>query len=454
MVDSPEHGLTNCSVPECAHGYARRCGPRYNRYTVVTETLESVIQRSSAAPIKARPGLVLVWTPQGPACHAFPVEGEVVLGRENSALPLDDPRVSRIHCKITFDGAQWAVQDCSSRNGTFVAGARVQGTLRGEELRPIRVGHCLFLPTIDVERSSGKVEVHGEAVVGGGLRDAWRTIAQVAAAGEHLLLSGPSGAGKQLAARHFHASGPRPGGPFVPVQCAGLPEGGAEAALFGEGGAVAAATGGTLFLAGIGELEAGAQAALLRVLEARSDLRCCFSTRHDLQALVQQHRLREDLFFRVSTAKVDLPPLQQRLEEVAFHVHRTLASLQPPLVAQVGLVERCLARAWPGNVRELLAEVRAAARSAQRAGRETVEADDLSVAAGLSSAPPAGPQPIISAEKLADASHVEAALRAERGSVRAAARRLGVHRNQLRRWLDKHKVDPRRFGGEDSTESH
>lgn len=447
---------------------------------VATETLESSAHVEAA---RAHcPGLVQVWSPEGPVCRPIPLEGELLLGREGP-FPLHDVRVSRQHCRVSRDGEHWQIEDLGSRNGTFVAGNPLRGRGRFSNPLPLRLGHCIFLAVPDVESYRSGVTIEQDLVIGPELRAIRQAIAQLAESSENLLIVGPSGAGKENAARYFHASN-RPGNrPFVAVNCAAIPEGLAERLLFGTTkgaysgatesaqGYIQAAHGGTLFLDEVGELDLTVQGKLLRVLEAhelvvlgstrpqRVDIRVCFATHRDLRRLVVQQRFRQDLFFRIATPEVRLPALAQRLAELPYLIQHTVAQMNPPGAVHCTLVETCLLRSWPGNIRELIAEVRAAARASARAGRPQVARADLSLTAGvaelLASPPEAAVEPpVVSSTRLSDRSEVEAALRAELGNVRGAARRLGVHRNQLRRWLDKHGIDTSTFhAGADEIES-
>lgn len=441
---------------------------------VAAETLESTAHAEAA---RARcPGLVQVWSPEGPVCRPIPLQGDLILGREGH-LPLHDARVSRQHCRVSRDGEQWQIEDLGSRNGTFVAGNQLRGRGRFSDPLPLRLGQCIFLAVPDVEPYRAGVTLEQDLVIGPELRAVRQAIAQLAESSDNLLIVGPSGVGKENAARYFHASTRQANRPFVAVNCAAIPEGLAERLLFGTTkgaysgatesaqGYIQAAHGGTLFLDEVGELDLAVQGKLLRVLEAHElvvlgatrpqhvDLRVCFATHRDLRRLVGQHKFRQDLFFRISTPEVRLPALAQRLAELPFLVHHTVAQTKPPRAVHCTLIEACLLRSWPGNIRELIAEVRAAAHASARAGRAQVERADLSLTAGVAElfapAPEAaGERPVVSAARLSDRNEVVAALRAELGNVRGAARRLGVHRNQLRRWLDRHGIDPHAFSAD------
>lgn len=438
--------------------------------TTTRETVEDAELVDGVSSV-AVPGLVLVHDGNGPALRGAPVRGGIELGRRAFAgAALDDERVSRHHARVRREADRWAVEDLGSRNGTFVDGERITGTVRIDSPRVVRVGRSLFVPVRDVRRfEHGTIVRRGDALVGPTLGAAWDEIERAARFGDALLVTGESGAGKELAARAFHSAGPRASGPFIAVNCAAIPEGLAERLLFGAkrgaySGATAdadgylqAADGGTLFLDEIADLDLAVQAKLLRALEAKEvnalgsararpiDVRVCSAT-HDLRAAVAAGRFREDLFFRVGRPEVVLPALRDRAEEIPWLVAGELARTRADLKPHVAFVEACMLRRWPGNVRELLGEVRRAAQRALGDERDVVEPRDLSSSAGAGFDADA---PTKSAGAI-DREAVERALREANGNVTAAARALGVHRNQLRRLLAKDAIDPKELASRTS----
>jgi len=388
---------------------------------------------------RPRPGLLQVWGPAGPVCAALHWTGPLVLGREAPSHALDDPRTSRRHCRVDFDGALWTVEDLGSRNGTLVDGARIDGRVRLDEGQALRVGHCVFVVDPDLRRRTG-VAVEPDLIAGDAFAAALRAATRRAAAGEPLLVVGPTGAGKHRVARHYHqaARGERP---LIPLAPRRLVEDSAVAAVRE---AVRAAGDGTLLLSGVEDLGAAAQALLLPLCEPGARPGLCVLARDDLRPQVQRGRLREDLYFRLRAVMTDVPALAHRVEEVAFHVAQVLAAAGTR--AQPSLVERCVRRPWPGNVRELRAELEVAAAAARQEGLDDVAARHLRAGAGELADPAARGPSIVSAERLGDPEHVRAVLLAEGGNVRAAARALGVHRNQLRRWIERAGIDPREPG--------
>ena len=212
--------------------------------------------------------------------------------------------------------------------------------------------------------------------------EVYKLVAKVAAGKSTVLLEGESGTGKELVARAIHSNSARRDGPFVPVNCAALPESLLESELFGHErgaftGAVSAkpglfemANGGTLFLDEIGDISQALQVKLLRVLQeqevrrvggtavVRLDCRLIGATNQNLETLVKEGRFREDLFYRLNVVRIPLPPLRQRREDIPMLAHHFLqqcAGGQPhPIRGFLPETMACLQQyAWPGNVREL-----------------------------------------------------------------------------------------------------
>jgi transcriptional regulator with GAF, ATPase, and Fis domain len=214
------------------------------------------------------------------------------------------------------------------------------------------------------------------------MRRLFRAIQKVAPSDATVLIQGESGTGKELVAHSIHAASLRRDRPFVAVNVSALPESLAEAELFGHErgaftGAIASrpgkfelAHGGTLFLDEIGTLASSVQAKILRALESREiervggrraiavDFRLISATNEDLEERVRKGSFREDLFYRINTIPIRLPPLRERGEDVlllAEHFLETLSARhhRPARPLSSPVVARLLGHPWRGNVREL-----------------------------------------------------------------------------------------------------
>ena len=214
-------------------------------------------------------------------------------------------------------------------------------------------------------------------------RDALDYAQKVAARTCPVVITGETGTGKDQLARLIHGASARAGGRFVSLNCAALPETLIESELFGyERGAFTGATraypghfmaadGGTLFLDELGDLPLATQAKLLRAIENREvtplgstrafrvDLRIVAATHQPLEALVRERRFRPDLFYRLNVARVRLPPLRERRDDILelaahfMHAHRATPDGGRVGWFDASALRRLLSYEWPGNVREL-----------------------------------------------------------------------------------------------------
>ncbi len=215
-----------------------------------------------------------------------------------------------------------------------------------------------------------------------GMQAVFQLIKRVSDSTVNVLITGESGTGKEMVARAIHYNSPRKEAPFIPIDCASIPEMLLESELFGhvrgaftdarvdKKGMFEEASGGTLFLDEIGEMPLGLQPKLLRVIQEKTvrrvgstktspiDIRIISATNLDLIEEVQGKRFRDDLFYRVNVLQIDLPPLRNRREDIpllAGHFLKKYAGLQNKAIS--GLTESAMKilmkYGWPGNVREL-----------------------------------------------------------------------------------------------------
>jgi DNA-binding NtrC family response regulator len=225
----------------------------------------------------------------------------------------------------------------------------------------------------------GQFEIVGQSAM---IREVFQTIERVAPNDTPVLVTGETGTGKELVANAIHANGPRSSKPYIPVNCAALPNSLLDSSLFGfvkgaftgadkdTKGCFEKAHEGTLFLDEVAELTINAQAKLLRVLEdgvvqrigddshILVDVRLIFATHRDLEEEVREKRFREDLFYRLNVIKLHLPPLRERTSDIpllAEHFFRQ--SLMKSERVIEGFSDEALEflqdYPWPGNVREL-----------------------------------------------------------------------------------------------------
>jgi sigma-54 dependent transcriptional regulator, flagellar regulatory protein len=307
--------------------------------------------------------------------------------------------------------------------------------------------------------------------------DALDTIRRVANTDCSILITGETGSGKELFARAAHRASNRRAKPFIPVNCAALPETLIEAELFGHvkgaftgamtarAGRFLSAQGGTLFLDEIGDLPLSAQAKLLRVLEERVvcpvgadsdiaiDVRIVAATHRNLEQMVAEGKFRADLYFRLSVVPLHLPALRERGDDFDIIVDLTLARMCERTGRDLMTLEpsaRVAIRAysWPGNVRELAHRIERAALLAR--GTQIAEGDlslptsqtSIRVVRSVITAEGSGPIPkqevlddstldLRSALEAVERTLIDRALSKANGNRTEAAALLGLNRTTL-----------------------
>ncbi len=306
-----------------------------------------------------------------------------------------------------------------------------------------------------------------ERVIGqtSAMREVYTLVSAVATSDALVLITGPTGTGKELIAHAIHYRSPRHEGAFVGVNCAALPEGLLESELFGhEKGAFTGAVrqhrgrfeqaaGGTLLLDEIGEIPLATQVRLLRVLESgelqrvggseviRVDVRVVAATNRDLRKEVREGRFREDLYYRLNVFHIPLPALHQRRDDIPLLVEHFIQRFavrhqRPARRVSPAALEAMLAYSWPGNVRELEHTLERAVILSP--GEEITDirlGEEEAVPA--TPRPPALPEPTTCSGTLGAALEVYErrliidALRKEDGVQARAAKLLGISRSNL-----------------------
>jgi len=290
---------------------------------------------------------------------------------------------------------------------------------------------------------------------------------RVAAAERPVYLQGETGAGKGVIAAWLHANGPRADEAFVDLNCAGLPRELLESELFGHErgsftGAVQSKIGlldlahrGTLFLDEIGDLEPQLQPKLLKVLEdhrfrrvgdvrdRQVDLRLIAATNQDLAQRVATGHFRGDLYFRITTLPLVVPPLRDRVEDLPLLARQLLDRLtaelgRPAITLSSGALEALAAYRWPGNIRELRNVLERAALLTDRSAltRDDLRFDLPGAPAPTRVRPPEGDVTLKTMER----QQIEMVLREEKGKVELAARRLGIPRSSLYQKLKQFQI--------------
>jgi DNA-binding NtrC family response regulator len=309
-------------------------------------------------------------------------------------------------------------------------------------------------------RTSGE----GSGLVGSSpeMLSVFKAVARAARSDATVLVLGESGTGKEMVARVLHAQSPRAAGPFIAINCAAIPENLLESELFGhEKGAFTGAigrrigrferaTGGTLFLDEIGDMSLALQSKILRALQEREiervggtaavaiDVRVIAATNKELVKVVQEGLFREDLFYRLAVISLRLPPLRARgtdldrlVEHFGFQYSRDYGRSVRAVAEETMEVLR--AHPWPGNVRQLRNAIE---RAVVMADGDILLPEhlpqDIVRPEVTTDLPAAQEEPLCTLAEM-ERIMIQRALRETGRNYSAAAERLGIHRNTLRR---------------------
>jgi transcriptional regulator with GAF, ATPase, and Fis domain len=414
--------------------------------------------------------------------------GQLVAGRDGSGgqrliIGVPDAWVSVAHATLRSTPTGWTIQDEKSKNGTWINGRMQEhATLSDGDL--IDVGHSFFLfrealatsadePAV-LKSSEPRAAALGMATLVPSLAAELKKLEAIAASPVSVVLQGESGTGKEVVAIAMHRLSGR-SGPFLPVNCGGLPETLIESELFGSRkgafsgadkdrpGLVRSADGGTLFLDEIGELSSSTQTAMLRVLQdgeilpigatqpIKVDVRVVAATNRDLDTLVSRGQFRPDLLARVSGFVAWLPPVRDRREDLGILIgtvfRRQLGDRAGEVALSCDAARELLLYNWPLNVREL--EKWLAASLVLSKGKR-IELDHLPVrvranremggaSASKPGTEPAG-RPDQNESELRKREELLGLLREHQGNVSAVARALGKARPQVQRWLKRYGI--------------
>jgi len=293
--------------------------------------------------------------------------------------------------------------------------------------------------------------------------EVFRAVAKASNVQATVLIAGESGTGKELVARAIHYAGALRAGPFVPVNCGGIPEGLLESELFGHvKGAFTGATesragffqtaeGGTIFLDEISEISPAMQVKLLRVLQDKEvcmvgasrtrkvDVRILAATNKNLRGLLDKGLFREDLFFRLNVITIEVPPLRDRGKDiltVAAHFIQKVAEDmgKPPIQLSDRALKALREYDWPGNIRELENLIQ---RLSVMTEKETVDALDLPSLMRFSAPRNSGLGRSLSE---VEAEHIRNVLASLGGNKTRASQVLGIDRKTLREKMKKYSI--------------
>lgn len=459
-----------------------------------TETFDDGPGKLGEEELLALPHLFLVLECDRPkaggARYCLSGVSEVEIGRagersaqiENGRLRIGVPgrSMSGRHATLTRTDAGWTLRDEGSTNGSSVNGMETAEALLGDG-DVIELGHSIFvlrerLPTPPFapalqDSLTGPSASPALATLVPSLLREFATLARVASSDLSLLVFGATGTGKEMTARAVHAlSGRR--GAFVAVNCGALSPQLTESLLFGhvkgafsgahrdEIGFVRMADQGTLLLDEVGDLPAGAQATLLRVLQEREvvpvgnprpipvDVRVIAATHHPLSTLVEGERFRRDLFARLDGYRCTLPALAERIEDLGLLTAEVLRSLPDGdrlrFTPDAGTA--LLFYDWPHNIRELSQHLKRAAVLTEdgliRKEHVVPQSDGAEPESAANAATPHARGRPLSPEDARLREELVLKLSEHHGNLADVARSMGKARMQIHRWLNRLDIDP------------
>jgi DNA-binding NtrC family response regulator len=440
---------------------------------------------------------------------------EVVIGRGKTrsfkffggqlAIDVPDRWMSSVHARITRQGGSFVFSDAGSTNGSMINGVPAESAkLRDGDILELGQTFFLFRPALPAHPAEPDdiVEARNSKMPTGllsllpSLSERFALLIRMVGSDAAIIINGPSGTGKEVAAKAIHELSRRRG-EFVAVNCGGLPDSLTESEFFGykkgafsgaaqdHPGLVLAADKGTLFLDEIGDLPQVSQSVLLRVLQEREvrpvgstksipvDFRLLCATHRDMEALIAEGEFREDLYARLSGFRLQLPALSERIEDLGLLISILLRDLGHGMVNVKfanDALRALIAYSWPRNIRELRAYLQTAMALAIDDELQLEYFPDA-VRQALDErgrpAPPPPPPPVrsrssesgapkrgttetaeslnLTGEQRERRERMIQLLREHRGNVSAVARAMGKARSQIQRWMRRYQLDSETF---------
>lgn len=428
-------------------------------------------------PLCAELRLVFVAPSSIVTIPAFPMAHKklMTIGRRTSCdIPIDSGGVSEDHATVYAlekeDSWEVVLTDCGSTNGTTVNGTRIKSQqLKDGDIVGIGSSYLVFR---EHQTSIADCKIPGIIGCSPEIREIRRQIEMFASRKSTVLLQGESGVGKEVVAVALHSMSGR-NGPYVPYNCASLGESLAHSILFGhkkgsftgaltdQDGLFAQASaggGGTLFLDEIADLKMDAQSLLLRALDSptyrpygsqvdeKSKARVVTGTKTVVRSATEQGLFRDDLFQRIKSPTIRIPPLRERREDILLLAKHFLQNSKRPLSS--GLARELLLHPWPGNVRELKSTLEIADAIAEQSGKPEIRASHCRKEMEESALAWNKLHPAVDALPLSDSTQdpgkpigrptkevLEQVLAECGGRLLRAAKYFRVDRKTIRRWL-------------------
>ncbi|MET0284143.1 MAG: sigma 54-dependent Fis family transcriptional regulator [Polyangiales bacterium] len=388
-----------------------------------------------------------------------------------SDLVLTDDTVSRRHCEIELSEIGFRVRDAGSTNGVRLGNQRVyDAAFEGQVELSLGETTLAITPLAETEdREQTNTQRFGDLHGGSRkMRQLFADLERLAPSQLSVLIEGETGTGKDVVAESIHRASPRADGPYVVFDCSAVAPTLIESELFGHekgaftgaagarAGVFEEADGGTLFLDEIGELPKELQPKLLRALERHEikrlggsktisvDVRVLAATNRNLASEVTRGKFRQDLYYRIAAAKVAVPPLRDRLDDIPMLVERFLTLDKHALSIRAvpeQVWQMFAAHRWPGNVREL-----------RNAVQRMVIAPELSLHSdeGFGAQRPVTEPDVATVEPLRVArrdaaeaferSYLESVLKRTGGNVTRAAAIAEVSRQMIQKLMRKHDI--------------